>query len=182
MANIAAPSSESITTYNAYNKNGFLDLPFEFSIPVFNAMQEKYDRPGGNITTVEKQDNITDNDFESKIKDFPDSYKPYLRRLHTLHPNWKFKALNTNEDFTFAVNTEKVVGAIQGANGCYELDIDGNPIPFGNDKGWYFSNFEATAYYMDPRNFLNEKYIFQFESLEYSENHTESLIQSVLNL
>ncbi len=181
MANITAPSSESITTYNAYNKNGFLDLPFEFSLPIFNNMQEKYDRPGGNITTVERQDAITDPDFEEKIKAFPESYKPYLRRLHTLHPNWKFKALNTNEDFTFAVNTEKIVGAIQGPNGCYELNDDGSPVQFGNDKGWYYPNFEATAYYMDPRNFLTEKYIFQFESLEYSENHTESLVQSILN-
>ena len=69
MANITAPSSESVTTYNAYNKNGFLDLPFEFSLPIFNNMQEKYDRPGGNITTVEKQDAITDPDFEEKIKE-----------------------------------------------------------------------------------------------------------------
>ena len=28
--------------------------------------------------------------FETSIKGFPDSYKPYLRNLHKKYPKWKF--------------------------------------------------------------------------------------------
>ena len=39
----------------------------------------------------------TDVDFEAYMdkQGFPENYKPYLRQLHELYPNWEFKAFDT---------------------------------------------------------------------------------------
>ncbi len=179
--NINAPSTESYNTYKAYANNNFLNLPFTFTIPVFSGMAEVYNRPGGNKTTVERQDVVTDEAFEAALTNagFPDSYKPYLRALHTKHPNWTFETLQTNENFNDALFHEHRASAIQGGTQYYLVE-DGKYVQSGNDKGWYVPNIETLAYYMDPRNFLNEQYIFQFESLLYNENHTEAMIQSII--
>ena len=44
------------------------------------------------------------------INNFPNAYKPYLQELQKRHPNWKFIALYTNLDWTYAVNNENVFG------------------------------------------------------------------------
>lgn len=180
MSNLAAPSSEAKTSYDAYKENGLLDLPLAFNIPVFNDMEEEYNRPGGNLTTVEKQTNITDQAFEDELnrQGFPESYKAPLRALHTKHPNWTFTAMEVGEKFKYAIWNFKITGAIQGEK--YYLLENGKPVQAGNDVGWYIPNDETTAYYVDPRNFLTEKYILQFESLENSGNYTESVVQSIL--
>lgn len=179
--NIAAPSNEAIKTYKAYANNNYLNLPFTFSIPVYDGMAPVYNRPGGNKTTVPRQDTITDTAFEEKLKaaGFPDSYRPYLRALHTKHPNWNFEALQTHESFATALTEENGASAIQGSTQYYLIE-NGSPVQAGHDKGWYIPNRETLAYYMDPRNFLNEEYIFQFESLRYNKDHTEAMIQSII--
>ena len=61
--NIAAPSSESVTTYNAYKNQGFLDLQFVFNIPIFNNMADRYDRYVGydKLGTNRQIKNLVDN-------------------------------------------------------------------------------------------------------------------------
>lgn len=179
MENIHAPSSEAKTSYNAYKNNGLLEVPLVFSIPVYLNMADKYDSPAGNIDVINAIDNVIDPEFE-KLLDaelFPESYKRILRYLHSIHPNWTFKALHTNLDFTYAVNVEKNVGATQ-YSALYERDANGNPI--SSEPGWYRPNFAGTAYYMDPRNFLSEKYILQFEALNYNQLYTEDVVQSII--
>ena len=187
--NIAAPSSESVTTYNAYKNQGFLDLQFVFNIPIFNNMADRYDRYvgydklGANrqiknlVDNIPVQDTVTDQEFENTLNNegFPESYKRILRYLHTIHPNWQFKGMQTGEDFTYAVDREKWVGAIDMSD-YYD---ESRTIVEGSR--WYVPTTAATAYYMDPRNFLTEKYIFQFEALNYDEKYTEELVQGVLN-
>ena len=182
MTNITAPSSEARTSFTTYNNNGLFNLPLAFSIPVYQNMGDVYNRPGGNLTNIEKQGNVTDQAFEDELnrQGFPESYKQALRALHQKHPNWTFTAMHTGLDFWTSVVTEKNVGAIQGGNQYYDMS-EGGPHQAGHDTGWYIPNNETTAYYMDPRNFLTERYILQFESLEYSSNYTEGVVQGVLN-
>lgn len=179
MANLQAPSSEASTSYNTYSKNNLLALPLEFSIPVFLNMADKYDRPGSNLASIKAIDEVTDTAFEALLdaQQFPESYKRILRAVHVDHPNWSFKAMHTNADFATSVAVEKTVSSIQGGNIYYDLS-SGSPIP--TEKGWYVANDATVAYYLDPRNFLTDKYILQFESLGYSENFTESVVQTVL--
>lgn len=180
MENLAAPSSEASTSYKAYLNNNLLSLPLVFSIPVYLNMADKYDRPTGNLTTIDVLDTVVDPEFEQELdaQNFPESYKRILRSLHQKYPNWSFVAMHTGVDFTEAVNIEKWVCAIQGNTAYYEYS---NGSPISSEPGWYRPNFATTAYYMDPRNFLTEKYILQFESLEYSEVYTEEVVQTILN-
>lgn len=180
MANLAAPSSEALTSYKTYNENKLLSLPLEFSIPVFDEMADSYPRPGGNLIEIKTQDEVTDEVFEKELnkEGFPESYKRILRALHVTHSNWHFKAMPTKVSFSVAVSAEKNVSSIQGGNQYYDLS-SGQAI--STEKGWYLANDATVAYYLDPRNFLTDKYILQFESLQNSSNYTESVVQSILN-
>ncbi len=49
-------------------------------------------------------------------------------------------------------------------------------------KGWSYASEGILKYYMDPRNFLAEPYIFQFEQLVYNSSyHTVDAVQGMLN-
>lgn len=50
----------------------------------------------------------------------------------------------------------------------------------GGGINWYAANKETIAYYLDSRNFLNEKNIFMFESLTYNTGHSVSGVESIL--
>src|SRR5699024_3656513 len=99
------------------------------------------------------------------ISNFPNSYQPYLNELSKKHPNWKFTALYTNLDWEYVIREENVFGKNlvpknysdswkNQTPGQYDVEIDG---------GWVDSSKQAVEYCMDPRNFLNEVRIFQFE-------------------
>lgn len=179
MANLSAPSTEASTSWNTYTKNNLTTLPLEFNIPVYDGMADTYNRPSGNLIEIEKQYDITDQEFEKYLnsQNFPESYKPALRALHTKHPNWKFTSMPSGS-FATAVIAEKNVSSIQGNSSYYEV-VNGGFVE--TEKNWYLANDATVAYYLDPRNFLTEKYILQFESLENSSNYNEAVVQSSLN-
>ena len=181
-ANIMAPKSEAYTSFLAYYKNNAMDLPFNFSIPVFENMGETNYKPstGKTDANLDRIDNVEDQEFEKKLSDFPDSYKPYLRALHKEHANWTFTAMKTNLDFTTAAINFRLTGAINSTDSkLTELDSKGKPVPT-NESGWYYPNLEAVKYYMDPRNWLNETFVFMFENLSYIEVD-DKIVQSVLS-
>ena len=106
------------------------------------------------------------------IENFPSSYRPYLEVLKEKHPNWTFTALYTNLDWNYVIDQENIFGKnLVPKNysdswkntkpGEYNVEIDG---------GWVDSSRQAVEYCMDPRNFLNEVRIFQFEELSYNAN------------
>ena len=114
---------------------------------------------------------------EFKSAGFPSSYWKSLAVMKTAHPNWSFVAIDTNLDWNYAVTTESNVGMslVQGdpgyrstLGGSYNYYTDTFTVLEGSD--WYAANKETVAHYMDPRNFLNDMYIFQFESLESNPN------------
>ena len=105
------------------------------------------------------------------IENFPDSYKPYLLELNKNYPNWKFVALYTNLDWNYVIDQENIFGKNlvpksysdiwkNTKQGEYNVEVD---------AGWVDCSRKAVEYTMDPRNFLNEVRIFQFEGLSYEE-------------
>lgn len=107
---------------------------------------------------------------------FPESYKPYLRQLHKQHPNWVFTAQKLGIDWNTALKEELVIGrnlvhssALASwksmEKGAY--DFSGN-YWYGLDGSWVAASKEIIEYYMDPRNFINDTYIFMFENLSYN--------------
>ena len=124
-----------------------------------------------------------------KEKGFPDSYIPYLLEIHARHPNWNFVAEKINLNFDDVVNGESVDGRnlLQRSSvddgylstNSHTYDILNNKFSeYSGEPGWYNASKEATAYYLDPRTYLNEKYIFAFETLEYRDNQAPSIIES----
>ena len=141
-------------------------------------------------------DYIKTNVDTSKYKDefnaagLPEIYYEKLTLLKELHPNWEFTAYNTGLDWNDAIVNESIVGLsyIQSSNPLYlSLDEGSYDVTTGTYKqmetgGWYAANKATVAYYMDPRNFLDEKQIFMFENLGYNSKYqTEDAVKSILS-
>ena len=110
------------------------------------------------------------------IENFPESYQPYLRKLAQKYPNWNFTALYTNLDWNYVINQENVFGKNLVPKNYSDSWKNTNPGEYNVevDSGWVDSSKQAVEFCMDPRNFLNEVRIFQFEDLSY-DVHTNSL-------
>lgn len=180
MANLAAPSSEAKTSYNSYSANNLLNLPLHFVIPTYQNMPEYTSLPGSNADTS-GETLIKDYEFETKLnaEGFSETYKKKLRLLHSKYPNWTFENLETGLNFNSAVSAEQAVSSINLGTKYYYINSSGNYV--STESGWYLANTQTVSYYLDPRNFLNETGILMFESLKYSSNYTETVVQSILN-
>ena len=133
-----------------------------------------------------------DGDFEAQLnaQGFPESYKDSLRQLHAQYPNWTFTAQHTGLDWNTAVQNEAVLGrnlvhknSISSfkstADGAYNWDTG---VWTGFDGAtWVAASEEVLRYYMDPRNFLDPVYVFQFMSQKYDPAiHTREGLESML--
>lgn len=123
--------------------------------------------------------------FLEDLTKFPASYHSYLTALHKKYPNWKFEAVDTGYTWKNALTAQSKTGL----NTLASLAPNGGSTGTNSAPLSYLSKDEAVydkttntyqviadgnqysvissviAYYMDPRNFLSEKYIFQFEQL-----------------
>lgn len=115
------------------------------------------------------------------VEQFPSSYQADLAKLKAAHPNWTFVPMNTKLDFGTAVSAEMgVKSLIQNTTSNAAKGWVGEACP--TTAGWYYATRDALSYHMDPRNFLTETYIFQFEQLTFNSSyHTVDAIQSFLN-
>ncbi len=129
-----------------------------------------------------------DDGFEKSISGFPESYKPYLRELHNRYPKWKFEPMITGLDWQNVTEGEYGEKSLVQASASSKIwkshdKDDYNPADgtyVYKDGGFVQANRFAVEYFMDPRNFLTEDGIFQFELLGFSENYTVEMIEKVL--
>ena len=133
-----------------------------------------------------------DANFEAALNSqgFPESYKDGLRILHANYPNWTFYAQHTGLDWSYAVDQEMQGGrslVLDSSISSYKSTEDGKYdwntskwVPF--DSGvWVGASRELVSYYMDPRNFLSDPYIFQFETQDFVEGvHTLAGLQELV--
>ena len=110
---------------------------------------------------------------------FPESYKVSLRTLHTEHPTWVFQAQKTGLNWSDVMAAEGAVGANLVSKssisswksteyGAYDWNT-GTWTGF-DGSSWVAASKDIVAYYMDPRNFLNDTYVFQFLHHAYDSN------------
>ena len=130
-------------------------------------------------TFVYKYENITstNEEYSNVLSEagFPTSYHPFLTHLHNKYPNWNFRAINTNIDFKYAVSGEEGKNYTQSTISTYRTSS--TPV---EGKTWFRATTGLIAFYLDPRNFLNEKTIFMFENLGYdSETQTSEVVKSI---
>lgn len=135
-------------------------------------------------------------EFEASLLTFPESYKPYLTILHGIYPNATFVAYETNLNFMDAVTNESVLGKsllwdtypANYRDGLKDLssynvitNTFDNTYP-GGGKNWYAASSDTIAYYLDPRNFLNEERVFMFETQSYNASiHTIEGVEKILS-
>ncbi len=131
-----------------------------------------------------------DSDFVQYLaaQGFPESYWPALRLLHSVHDNWVFQAHhvkdedNLSKTLTFQKALDKQLAPSVPARSLvnsssllshrtYEkpgYDYRTDTWTVYDAGGWMRASRPIVAYYLDPRNFLDEGGIFQFEQLSYN--------------
>ncbi len=124
---------------------------------------------------------VYDASFEQDLtmKGFPESYKAGLRELHATYPNWIFTVHNTNLDFNYVLENE-LIGTRTLVNATSISSYKSTDVgkddwntsiwPTFDGSAWVAASREVTAAYMDPRNFLYDPYIFQFEHHTFNAN------------
>ena len=142
------------------------------------------------FTAVEAE--AATNSYAQELRDlgFPESYIDDLVDLHEKYPNWIFKPFNTGLTWSNAVSEERTPHKQQliekwsgnatsmycKCSTCYK---NGNYVIF-EPSNWVAASESAVEYYMDPRNFLNESEIFQFESVRYNGTQSQSGVETIL--
>ncbi|MCM1253872.1 MAG: hypothetical protein NC321_13710 [Clostridium sp.] len=112
----------------------------------------------------------------SDVDQFPDSYQNALYSLKEKHPDWIFVRMDTGVDWNIAIAKEM---------GDKSLISSSRPASWQKgaygQKGWSYASEGILKYYMDPRNFLTDSSIFQFEQLTYNKSyHTTDAVQGII--
>ncbi len=174
-----------VSGYGSECKSEFVYISISYASKAYNGYVCKDVLWDGNITDEMKT--------EFKNAGFPESYYSSLALLKTAHPNWKFVAINTDLDFYTAVDNEdsgnkSLIQYTSSTNDLGYLSTDEGNYNWLTDKytvydgsSWYAANSATIAYYLDPRNFLSDNYIFQFETIAYEESaYNLQIVQSLL--
>lgn len=121
----------------------------------------------------------------TKLSNYP-GYTELINNLKEQHPTWTFTIFFTGLDWNQVLKNETteeharnlVPATRTGEWLCAYCEANKKTYDEGRWKG---ASETAVAYYMDPRNFLYEDYIFQFEELGYNEDlHTINGVNTIL--
>lgn len=122
---------------------------------------------------------------------FTEEYIKPLVELHNKYPNWSFQPLQTGLSLKTAVENERTPHSqqnIQKTNSntsrgfycrCDKCFVNGD-YKITEGKSWVAASESAVKYYMNPLNFLDEKYIFQFESTAYNSAHNQNGVEAII--
>ncbi len=151
--------------------------------------------------TVEIIDPADYQEYSDYLKElgFPDSYLTTIIGLHNKYPNWQFKPYKVNKTFDEFVNLEynghsegwslfEDIGrnydgykATDSWAYNYLTDVFRSNYEGGGVDRWFAPNKKTIGYYLDPRNFLNERQVFMFETLSYNSGyHTKEGVELML--
>ena len=112
------------------------------------------------------------------VEQFPESYQDALYNLKQQHPNWKFVKMETGLDWNYVVTMQSEADrSLVWNNTALDSWKDGY-----YSSSWSIASDGIIKYYLDPRNALSEKLVFQFEQLTYNQSYhslesTQKVIQ-----
>lgn len=119
-------------------------------------------------------------------KGFPESYAKKLAKLHRQYPKWRFTPLLISKlepqytwDYVLKQETDEPRRSLVPASPRYAAYLHPTE-PQEYDSGFKRASVEIVAYLLDPRNFLNERDIFQFEDLRYNKEQTVDCVKTML--
>lgn len=149
------------------------------------------------VEEIKPEDYAEYSDYLKKLG-FPDTYINKLVTLHSKHPEWTFTPMTVELDFNSLVSKEydgyykgwSLIEDTGSYNDGYKsfdswsynyLNNTFSTNFNGGGKYWYAAGKSTIAYYIDPRNFLNETQVFMFETLSYNSSyHTKAGIELML--
>ena len=115
--------------------------------------------------------------IRSGINAFPTDYQVKLNEIAKEHPNWNFQAYYTGISWDTLIEKERDE-SIHRNRVIATSDLSWKNNCNFEENGYACASDEIVAYYLDPRNFLNEKNIFQFVESSYnSDTQTLEVIQ-----
>ena len=132
---------------------------------------------------------VGSDDFERSIASLPESYKNSLRNLHAAHPYWVFEPVDTGLDWNEVLKAETAVGknlvsknsiASWKSTAAQAYNWSNNTWYTFDGGSWASASQELIAYYLDPRNFLNDSGIYMFENLDYADNQSKENVAKML--
>ncbi len=141
------------------------------------------------IQTAASTSAVTSEEFEKQIAEFPEAYKNPLRNLHTKYPNWTFQPVKTDLEWNDVAAAETAVGKNLISRSSISSWKSTNPQAYDwasdnwygfDGASWVAASPEITLFYLDPRNFLDENGIFQFETLSYENYQNEAGVSNIL--
>ena len=106
----------------------------------------------------------------TKIEKYP-GYKELIESMKAAHPNWNFKIFYTGLDWNQVIKNETT--AYHGRNLVSASRPSSWICSICGDKhydngSWRCASEAAVSFFMDPRNGINDSYIFQFENLAFN--------------
>ncbi len=135
------------------------------------------------------------------LSSFPDSYRYSLQQMMNAHPNWSFEPFYTGIKWSdaMAYETEVNVNLIEQdatvpdswlskkqnvtfRGGLINLyDYQTKKYYIFSSPNWVQPTDEVIAYYLDPRNFLNDTDVFMFKHMIFNAGyHTPDTVNAVL--
>ncbi len=134
------------------------------------------------VKSYTKDDAIASSECEIKMKEagFPSSYWGGLCKLQESHPTWNFQAINTNLDWPLVVEKESACGKNYIPASIYDKTFLDKTCTLTSPGNYVAPSQTGVAYYMDPRNFFTEKYMFQFLDQSYDEKLKDMYSSAVL--
>lgn len=161
-----------------------------------------------NVNAGYTEDNIKS--YEEELLNFPEDYRKKIQQLHAIYPNAIFVAQDKFFDWgsktEVAVDWNRMLsseyydktGNLSYNNRSRSLIHESYDVGYRTTDSWAYSFYtdvyekfdtgkwfaaskEAVAYYLDPRNFLDERYVFMFESNLYNEYQNIEGIEKILS-
>lgn len=128
--------------------------------------------------------------YEAELARFPSDYQALIKKLHEKHPNWVFVAVDTGLSWNDVVAGEssgtkslitKNYSKILLSNASADYNPATGQYVARDGSSWVNASDPAIAYFVDPRNYLNEEYIFAMELQGYDAScHTLDAVESIL--
>lgn len=127
---------------------------------------------------------------KTDLSAFPSSYRSKIKKLIAAHPNWTFVPMNTGLNWSDVITNEMVdarnlvsknAPVTWKATDEKSYDMNTGEWIIKDGSSWVQASESIVKYYIDPRNFLNEDYVFMFEQLTYNKScHTEAGVEMIL--
>ena len=119
--------------------------------------------------------------FDRTLEPFPADYRSPLWLLHIQRPAWQFKVLDTGLDWTSFIDAQDETdrSLVSASSSPASWIEPGSPVYDGTS--WKAAARPVIEHFADPRHFLNEIDIFQFEKMVYNPAiHNRSGLNAVI--